>query len=170
MAKAKPDPLLLPTGEDLAKMLQFAYPGCAYALYGLQVDQIKIESDPNLMGVPDENTLVWMDTGVSAPTLSDLAKASANYQGSIAVPLNIKAFELGFYNDMDLREILVRANPIAFTILIRLLDGIDPNNPDFAPVQSAIDQLRASITPDFTAAQINRLTDLARVNGLIVKF
>lgn len=170
MAKTKPTPLVLPVGEDLAKTLQFAYAAHAYALYGLQVDQIKIESDPGLMEVPEDNTLVWMQGDVPAPTMTDLSNAYVDYQASIATPLDVRGFESGVYNDPDLQEALMRVNPIAFTILMRLLDGLDLNNPGFTPVQAAVTQVRGSMSPDFTTAQINRLTELARVNGLNIKF
>jgi len=157
----------LPTGEDLLRTLQAAFPTHAYALYGIEVDQILSITDPQTMTVPEVNTLAWLDTA-PAPTKEDLAQAwVALQQQQAAAPLNVKGFESGIYADADLRKALATANSITFTMLLRLLDAAEP---DFTSIQGALAELRASMSPDFTKAQLKRLTDLATKNGIPLTF
>ena len=155
----------LPTGQDLLRLLQHAYPTDSYALYGTEVNQILGVPNLSNISIPEENTLVW--SGINPPTKEQISTAWASYKNHIEP--NPVQFEADVYADLDLRSALFRANPMAFTILVRLL-GAEKQTLNMPNIQEAIGAIRGSMSPDFTAAQLSRLANYAQKNGLLLTF
>ena len=157
--------IILPTGTDLLSTLQYAYSGKSYALYGDEVDVILAVPDVSEIEIPPANTLIWV--GDDPPTKEDIATAWTNYQ-KYKKP-DPERFQSQVYEDMDLRPALLRVNPIAFTMLIRLLDAKDESF-SIENIQGAIDAVRGSMNPDFSSTQLSRLSGYAKDNGLNLRF